>query len=307
MHAHPHIHYLRRQDIDDAKWDACIRNAANGLIYGQTFFLDTMTEGQWDALVGGDYQAVMPLTWRKKFGFYYLYQPFFTAALGVMGDDMKPIDDFLAAIPSKFRLWDFHLNESNHISRYPPVTITSRINYLLPLHQPYDLIREGYSRLAGRMLRRAVDLSIDRTNAPSAIIDLYRKTYTSAHPDITDEDFQRLKNCADLAYDNGHVSTWLALSPDGKILSFYLAFADERFVYSVLGGSTPEGKESGAFYLLTDALIREYAGQSRTFRFEGSDLSGIAFFNSQFGPEQVHYSHITLNRLPFPINLIKRV
>ena len=309
MPSHPHIHYLRRQDIDDMKWDECIQNSPNGLIYGRTFFLDTMTRGQWDALVWGDYQAVMPLTWRKRFGFFYLYQPFFTAVLGVMGKDTthQPVDSFLAAIPSKFRLWDFHLNESNHISNHLPVKNTKRINYLLPLHQPYDAIRENYSRLARRMLKKTTGLSVDRTSQPSAIIDLYRDMYSAAHPDITGEDYQRLKNCADQASKNGYVSTWLARSTDGSIQAFYLAFADRRFVYSVMGGSTAEGKVSGAFYLLTDALIRAYAGQDKTFRFEGSDIPGIAFFNSQFGPAQVHYPHITLNRLPFPVNLFKRV
>ncbi len=42
-----------------------------------------MAAGQWDALVLDDYQAVMPLTWRSKFGIRYLYQPAFTQQTGI--------------------------------------------------------------------------------------------------------------------------------------------------------------------------------------------------------------------------------
>ena len=63
MHSAHHIRYLRRQDIDDAKWDACIH-----LIYGKSYYLDHMTDGQWDALIMGDYEIIMPLTWRRKMG-----------------------------------------------------------------------------------------------------------------------------------------------------------------------------------------------------------------------------------------------
>jgi hypothetical protein len=309
MTDHHHIRYLHRQDLDDTRWDECIRDSPNGLIYAKTFFLDKMTTRQWDALVLGDYQAVMPLTWRKKYGFTYLYQPFFAAALGAMGREPAPIDSFLAAIPPKFRLWDIHLNETNAIppgNAGLPLKIIPRVNYLLSLDQPYPILREGYSRLAGRMLKKAAELSVTRTQ-PSEVIRLYQDTYRDIHPEISNEDFQRLNSCAALACANGQADAWLAQSSDKKILAFYLVFTDRRFVYSTLGGSTEMGKELGAFYLLTDTVIHEYAGQQKIFRFEGSDIPGIAFFNSQFGPQQVYYPHITLNRLPFPVNLFKRV
>ena len=67
------IKYLRHQEVDKSKWDNCIDKADNGLIYAYSFYLDHMAK-QWDALVLNDYEAVMPLTWNKKFGFYYLWK-----------------------------------------------------------------------------------------------------------------------------------------------------------------------------------------------------------------------------------------
>jgi hypothetical protein len=62
---------------------------------------------------------------------------------------------------------------------------------------------------------------------------------------------------------------------------------------------------SGAFDLLTDAAIKDPAGTNRIFRFEGSDKKGIAFFTSQFNTGRMHYHHLKLNRLPWPLKLLK--
>ena len=64
-----HIRYIQHEEIDKAKWDSCIANAGNSLIYGYTWWLDNISPG-WHALVLNDYDAVMPLTWRKKYGFF---------------------------------------------------------------------------------------------------------------------------------------------------------------------------------------------------------------------------------------------
>ena len=76
------VQYLSYQQIDKQKWDACIDDTQNGLVYAYTFYLDGMAK-HWDALVLDDYEAVMPLPWNKKFGIGYLYTPPFIQQLGI--------------------------------------------------------------------------------------------------------------------------------------------------------------------------------------------------------------------------------
>ena len=38
------IKYLLHRQIDKAKWDRCIKEADNGLVYGYSFYLDHMEE-----------------------------------------------------------------------------------------------------------------------------------------------------------------------------------------------------------------------------------------------------------------------
>ncbi|HEU0065547.1 MAG TPA: hypothetical protein VFQ58_10960, partial [Flavisolibacter sp.] len=75
------IQYLSHKEINKEKWDNCITAASNGLIYGYSFYLDHMAT-EWDGLMLNNYEAVFPLPWRKKLGYYYLYPPYLTAQLG---------------------------------------------------------------------------------------------------------------------------------------------------------------------------------------------------------------------------------
>ena len=302
----PPIRYLLRSEIDIRKWDACVSLA--GPIYGRSFILDAMTAGQWDGLVLDDYAAVMPLTWKRKFGINYLCQPSFCAMLGVFcRSGPAPVPDFLAAIPSRFRFWDIDLQENNVplSATALPLKLTLRKNYFLALDKPYDAIQKRYRRLARRMLQRAASaqLSIERGADPDLVIDSHRRIYGHLYPNAAP--LEKLSTCAAKAMETGNAATYLARRPGGGIAAFYLVFLDDRYVYSVLGGSTAPGKDTGAFYLLTDAVIRDHCPGNRIFRFEGSDLPGIAFFNEQFGPYPVEYPHLILNRLPFPINYLK--
>lgn len=305
------IQYLKRSEIDIVKWDACIKKN-KGLIYGYSWWLDHMS-GHWDALVLNDYEAIMPLTWKRKYGFYYLYQPAFTACLGLFAGREHPVDisGFLEGIPSKFKFIDIDINETNTLQEAGTIaelTARKRLNLLLDLGKPCSVLTGQYSRLAKRSLEKARkhDIIIVRNDTPEDIITLYRKAYKAAHPDITDKDYHSLLACCNTAGKKGHLKTYTAHTRRGETIAFYIVLYDNHFVYSLMGGSTAQGKSMGAFYLLTDAAIQDHAGAGRMFRFEGSDVPGIAFFNRQFGAAGAFYLHLKMNRLPFPVNILKQ-
>ena len=303
------IRYLERNEIDTIKWDNCIGNAFNGLIYARSFYLDAMAEN-WSALVAGDYQYVMPLTWSKKLGLKYLYQPYFTKSLGVFGNinHSFEISSFLNAIPEMFRYWDIDLNENNFVSTdIRKLRQRARRNHLLPLVNDYDHISQQYKRLANRMTKKAIEgqVQIVRGETPALIIQLYQRDYANRHKRISGAVYEKLTSCTAYAFENNLAETYLAKSLSGETLAYYMILKDEHYIYSLLGGSTKEGKQKGAFYLLTDAIIRDHAGTNKIFRFEGSDIPGISFFDNLFGPERISYQHLVMNRLPFLIRFFK--
>lgn len=305
------LRYCARHEINATRWDNCIEDADNGLIYARAFYLDIMA-GNWDALILNDYEAVMPLTWNKKYGFYYLYQPYFVPFLGVFGKKMTPllVMDFLTAIPKKFRYWNIDLNDSNNFistESYRHLEITLRTNYYLHLDDPYSEIYNGYQKACQRRIRKAGQNSVGVTSQgnPAEVINFYREHYGKKYPKIYPAVYDKLIEATTICLKMNMATTFVATLPGGEITAAYLVLHDKRFVYGLIGGSSGKGKQNGSFYLITDAAIKNNAGSEKIFRFEGSDIPGIALFNAQFGAQATSYLHLNRNKLPFPVNLLK--
>jgi hypothetical protein len=75
------IKHLKHPEINRQKWDACIQNACNSLVYAESWYLDIVSPN-WEALICGDYEYVMPLPIKRKLGISFLVQPPINAAIG---------------------------------------------------------------------------------------------------------------------------------------------------------------------------------------------------------------------------------
>ena len=74
------IHYVKREDLEVAKYNDCIENSIQSRIYAFSWYLDIVADN-WDVLVLNDYEAVMPVPFRRKFGVNYVYPPFWLLEL----------------------------------------------------------------------------------------------------------------------------------------------------------------------------------------------------------------------------------
>ena len=154
------IHYLKRKELDVTRWDRCIDDADNGLIYACSFYLDTMCDN-WDALVLGDYQAVMPLPWRKKWGVKYVYQPAFIQRLGVFGETSPELLNMLYQQALKrFSFLHYNVSEATSIKK---AHFKRRPNFFIDLSQPYERVRLRYDRGGAALLGRHEQVAGQRT------------------------------------------------------------------------------------------------------------------------------------------------
>ncbi len=300
------IHYLQRKDIDTTKWDSCITNAGNGLIYGYSFYLDTMAKNR-DALVLNDYEAVMPLVWNKKFGFYYLYTPVFTCPLAVFGKNITPqlIENFLHHIPKHFKLWDISLNMDIN----PSVTslkVKKRQNHILALSGSYDSLLQKFRTSYKQIIKKGAEAgyTIKKDIAPEPIIELSVKKmlYTTR---ISKDDFSRFQTVFYEVKKQLRASTYGLYSADNRLLASGIFFFSHNRAYYMLAGNTDEGRTAGASHQVIHAFIKDHAGENMILDFEGSDVPEIAFFFEGFGATKEIYTHLHLNRLPFPLKYFK--
>lgn len=297
------ISYIKHELIIKDKWDNCIANAGNKLIYATSIYLDTMSKS-WDALILNDYEAVMPLTYNKKYGVYYLYQPFNCASLGIFGNDLSReiIELFLEAIPSHFKYADIYLNYQNNFSQ-KNFKLTERINYVLPLNRPYEIIFHCYRNSYKQILiknNRTNHLSVKRNIPYRFTIELASKTMKAIKPFVKD-DIVRFKKLCSILLQHNQLKTY-AVYENTSLLASAIFFIDADRIYYVMAGNTTEGKRKGASPILIDACIKDQSNTNMIFDFEGSNVPGIAFFFKGFAPNQEIYLSLKFNRLN---NLLK--
>lgn len=297
------IKYLRRREIAEAQWNNCVDRASNGLIYGYSFYLDAMASN-WDALVLNDYEAVMPLPWRRKGGLAYLYQPFVTAQLGVFGQQLsaETVAAFLQAVPKSFRYWDFPMNHQNRFS-IPGFPLHQRMNYVLPLAQPYAVLAGAYRENIRRNIRKSETYGC-KTVKDIDLDSILVLTCFQPEP-IAGSDLAAFRNLYAQLRQKGMAKTYGIASKQGDLLASAVFFFSHNRAYYILVGNHPNGRILGASHALIDAFIRDHAEQDLLLDFEGSDVRSLAFFYSSFGSIEEPYAAIKLNRLPWWIKWLK--
>lgn len=301
------ISYLSRANIDKNKWDYCIGHASNGLIYAFSFYLDAMSEN-WDALILDDYEMVMPLTWKKKYTIYYLYQPFYTASLGVFGNDISAqmVKLFLENIPAKFKYWDFYLNRDNLFS-IPEFPMYERSNYILPLSENYEILKSKYAGSHVRNIKRAMQYgNIVKKNIPIADVIRLAKAQAKDFSAIEDKSFGHFADLFEFLKEKNLAITYGVYSPQDKLVASCAYFFSHNRAYYILVGNHPDGKTSGASHLMIDAFIKEHAGKNLTLDFEGSNIPSLAFFYKSFGSALEKYPGIKMNKLSPVAKLFKQ-
>jgi hypothetical protein len=301
------IHYITHPAIDKTKWDACLEGAGNGLIYAGSFYLDTMA-GEWDALVLNDYEAVMPLTKRKKWGFHYLFQPFLTPVLGVFGNSITEslVTRFLDSIPPVFKLWDISLNPSNKVNPVFGQQI-HRHNYILSLQPSYEVIACQFSDNISRNIVKAQknECRVRKGIDIEEIIAICRKEYPGFISKIEAGTFEKLGMIFGHYKKSG--ITYGVYDRENKLLASCAFLFFRQRAYYWLVGNSPENRDVGASHLLVDSFIRDYAGNDWVLDFEGSDEPSVATFYQRFGAFLEPYTTIYNQRLPFPFNLFKKM
>ncbi|MES2431467.1 MAG: hypothetical protein V4556_11045 [Bacteroidota bacterium] len=301
------IAYVPYNKIDKAKWDQCIDNAENGLVYAYSFYLDAMCKN-WDALILNDYQSVMPLTWNKKYGFNYLYQPFFCASLGIFGNDIDEnvVNDFFSSIPQKFKFWDIYLNYKNNIvsERFK---LYKRRNYILSLEKIYEDLYSNFRENVKRNIKKTATVNCNiKTNIDIEEIIALAKDQSKTFSPIATEDFERFKIIFYKLKESQKAVTYGIYIPNGELVASAAFLFSHNRAYYILVGNHPNGKTIGASHALINAFIKDHANRNLILDFEGSDIQNLAFFYSGFGAIEEQYFGIKLNNLPFWAKWLKK-
>jgi lipid II:glycine glycyltransferase (peptidoglycan interpeptide bridge formation enzyme) len=261
----------------------------------------------WDGLILKDYESVMPLTWNKKFGICYLYQPSFAANLGIFGKNVheETVKLFFQSIPQKFKLIEISLNSAN-LSMTDSPHIVSRVNYILSLRKNYHDLHKNYRENHQRNIQRAVQSGcIVKTNISVDEVIALNKAQMKDKVPITQNDYDRFKRLYQLLRETNKAVVYGVNDPQNKLLTSCVFFYFQKRAYYILAGNHPDSRNTGASHALIDAFIKDHAGEDLVLDFEGSDIETLALFYSGFGATREIYPAVRWNRLPWYLKWLK--
>ena len=299
------IAYLKNEEIDRNRWDACLAEIPGVRPYAWSWYLDIMTPG-WEALVD-NYNSLFPLPRAKKYGFNYIATPLFLQQLGLFtpdGDREKIAGEFISFIPEFFRLTDLSIGQEVRPSGY---TVTPRNNFELTLDETYETVWLKYMSDCRRNINIAHRYPQDIVDdvLPHEVISLFRNNIGKRAGMIRDVSYRRLHKLMDYCINSGKGKILGVRSPKGKLLwGMFVIDTADRITLLFTAGSR-KSRELRTAYHVIDHVIKTRAGTGITVDFAGSSVPSIAIFMKSFGGEQTTYWRLYRNGLPWPVRLLK--
>lgn len=291
------IKFLLNTELDLVKYDRCIANAAISRVYANSWYLNCVTD-KWGVLILNDYEAVMPLPIRRKYGINYVYLAPWVQQLGVFS--LSKIDenlllDFMKAIPRKFKLLDVYLNSGNKIQHK---NISQRINYILNLNLPYKDIHINFSKSRKWSIKQAkkYNLSIIESFDLKPLIQLFQ---INKGKEIGESlfDFPILIKLVNQLRSMDKVRVYHVINENKILIGGAVFVMDNNRITYLFSAVNMEGREKQAMSILIDFMIRKYSNSTYIFDFEGSMIKDIAYFFKSFGAEKEIYYHFNQKRI----------
>ncbi|MFM7710488.1 MAG: hypothetical protein ACKO5C_06195 [Ferruginibacter sp.] len=305
------ITHVTQDQIDRTRWDRCVQQASNARIYGETSFLDHLCD-HWDGLIINDYESVMPVPWKQKWGIPYVIQPAFYQQGGLFGKhatDYVVLEHCIQHMRSRFRFAETTLNSQNLANSDNRLySLAYRQNFVLDIRNTFEQIELRYSSYLAHRIRRSQknELTIRFDLPANTIIQEYQQRYARKIKDFTPTDFARFTRYCNYLKSINRLHVLSVHTTEGEWIAGAILLCDQHRLYNAVSCLKPDGKKQGANYFLYDQVIRTFSGKNLLLDFEGSDIPGIAYFYEKFGGEKEWYPFIRYNQLPRIIRYLKK-
>lgn len=299
------IQFLKHNEIDKSKWDACVNNSINGNIYAYSWYLDIVCEG-WNALIEDDYISIFPLTAYNKIGIQSIYTPFFTQQLGLFSINTITEDNlnaFIQSIPKYYKSVELNLNINNALDN-KQFKISNNLNHTLDLNETYDKIKANYSDNLKRNIKKAIQATpiiVTDTKAED-IITIFKHNKGKDINHLKEADYYRLTLLINKCIEKGVAKVYGVTSDNELCAGAVFIKTDNRIIF-LFSATNNKAKEIFAMPYLIDKIIHDNSETNYTFDFEGSNDKNLARFYKSFGSKEEYYPTIYINKLSFIMNI----
>lgn len=285
------IYYVTRSQLNEEKYNHCILKAINTRIYAHCWYLDIVCD-DWDVLVKDDYDAVMPLPKRKKFGINYIYQVPWIQQLGVFSKNVieeMVIFDFIKSIPNKYKFIDLLFNSGNPMKSKH---VTIRDNFIIKLTIPYEIIKRSYNKGRKSSIKQAkkYNLTIEDHNGFDKIIELFKQNKGNKLKENLFE-YELLAKIMNRAMELNLAKSYAITNDKKELIGGAFFLIDNYRITYLFSAINDEGRKKQVMSFLINFMIKYYANSNYVLDFEGSMIKKLASFFKSFGAERETYYH----------------
>lgn len=286
------IRYLKKNEIDISKYDACIKASINTRIYAFSWYLDCVADN-WDVLVLNDYEAVMPLPFLKRKRNFFLSkidQPPFCQQLGVFSVSEISKEQFKLLMECFLSLKPKSYNFNSFNFRAIPIIknkCNENVNFELNLMGEYECIQNIYSKNLKRNISKAKKNKLTIVKEVCLTDFLLLKKESITHK-ITTKNFNIIEKLIKELLSRKLGFIYGIYFKEELISAMFFTEYNKRLIH-LFSANSDKGKMYGAMALLFDTIIQQHTTKTQIFDFEGSKIPGVAKFFKSFGAKPINY------------------
>ncbi|SNR17110.1 hypothetical protein [Tenacibaculum jejuense] len=300
------IKLISRKDLEVQKYNNCVEASIQSNVFGFSWYLDQVAE-KWSVLVLNDYEAVMPIPWRRKLFVKYVYQPFWTIQLGIFSKEIEDENEFLIELFSEFKYVSIRMNIKNSLSMFQDYGLQKELQ-VIPFTKEYAKILNSYNRNRKRELKKAkqADLTEKWDDSPKVLIELFQSNVGKRVQKIKDQDYLKLYKLMNVCIEKKVGELLTVYDENNQLISgaFFLKYKGR--VTELVCSSDFNNRNNGANTFMNDRAIFKYERNFDLFDFGGSSMENIAKYYHSFGAEDQYYYQLHYNKLPFLLRLFKK-
>lgn len=303
------IRFISRKKIDSKLWDNCVNKSPGGSIFAFSWYLDYVCDN-WNAIVAGNYDYIMPVVEQNKWGFVYSSMPVLAKYLGIIGP--MPVTDDIAKTFISFFLQKYKLARHvfNKTTPLFPSNELSSVSILrtteIDLICQYDRIYKQYSVNLQQNLENC-DLKNYNLVSGVQLIDLLQLHNQSnlnfglaANFDI----LKRIRKMGLHALREKSAEIVGAYDSQNKLWASVLFISSHNKVFPVFFAQKRNAEKNYVLDQLIDYFIRKHVEKNLT----------LSLFNDankyyspvEFGGTQTQYTCLEINNFPKPLKSITK-
>ena len=300
------IKYIHREHLDEEKYNQCIDSSLQSKIYAFSWYLDIVCN-TWDVLVLNDYEAVMPIPWRKKYGIKYVYPPFWVLQLGVFSNEVIDENEFLTPLFNKFKFVELRINTHNNFELYPEFLQLKQCQKLV-FNTTYSSTLSHYRKDRKKDLQKAAaaDLIEKWNDHPSNLIQLFKNNIGKRTPNIKETDYENLEKLIAICIEKKIGEILSVYDKENKLVASVFLLKHKNSITKLISSTNLKDRKNGANTFLIDRVIFKYHKDFSIFNFGGSSIKSVASFSKSFGAETEKYHQLKMNKLPKFLQLFKK-